>query len=39
MMLTKKYLNELTYKIIGICIEVHKIVGTGLYEYVYHKCL
>lgn len=39
MMLTKKYLNELTYKIIGACIEVHKIVGPGLYEYVYHKCL
>ncbi|OBW42333.1 hypothetical protein AB670_01290 [Chryseobacterium sp. MOF25P] len=39
MELTKKYINELTYKIIGACIEVHKIVGPGLYEDVYHKCL
>ncbi len=39
MELTKKYINELTYKIIGACIEVHKIVGAGLYEEVYHKCL
>lgn len=23
----------------GACIEVHKIVGPGLYEDVYHKCL
>jgi len=37
--LTKKYVNELTYKIIGACIEVHKVVGPGLYEDVYHKCL
>lgn len=37
--LTKKYVNELTYKIIGACIEVHKIVGPGLYESAYHKCL
>ncbi|MFN4365764.1 GxxExxY protein [Chryseobacterium hispalense] len=37
--LTKKYVNELTYKIIGACIEVHKFVGPGLYEDVYHKCL
>ncbi|SIT25025.1 GxxExxY protein [Chryseobacterium gambrini] len=39
MELTKKYINELTYKIIGTCIEVHKIVGPGLYEEIYHKCL
>jgi GxxExxY protein len=39
MELTKKYINELTYKIVGACIEVHKIVGPGLYEDVYHKCL
>jgi GxxExxY protein len=39
MELTKKYINELTYKIIGACIEVHKIVGPGLYEDIYHKCL
>ncbi|RZJ46427.1 MAG: GxxExxY protein [Chryseobacterium sp.] len=39
MEVTKKYINELTYKIVGACIEVHKIVGPGLYEDVYHKCL
>lgn len=39
MELTKKYINELTYKIVGACIEVHKIVGPGLYEDVYHKYL
>jgi GxxExxY protein len=37
--ITKKYINELTYKVVGACIEVHKIVGSGLYEDVYHKCL
>ncbi|NLN32195.1 MAG: GxxExxY protein, partial [Flavobacteriaceae bacterium] len=32
MMLTKKYLDELTYEIIGSAIEVHKIMGRGLLE-------
>ena len=39
MLITKKIINELTYNIIGACIEVHKLVGPGLYEAVYHKCL
>ncbi|MFK7982559.1 MAG: GxxExxY protein [Saprospiraceae bacterium] len=30
--LTKKYLDELTFKIIGVAIEVHKILGPGLME-------
>jgi GxxExxY protein len=34
----KKYLNELTYKIIGCAIEVHKHLGPGLLESVYEKC-
>lgn len=38
-MITKKYLNELTYEIIGAAIEVHKIMGRGLLESVYHQCL
>jgi len=38
-MLTKKYLDDLTYEIIGSAIEVHKIVGRGLLESVYHQCL
>ncbi len=38
-MLTKKDLDILTYKIIGAAIEVHKILGAGLNESVYHKFL
>jgi GxxExxY protein len=36
---TKKYLDELTYQIIGAAIEVHKTLGPGLLESVYHKCM
>ena len=36
--ITKKYLNELTYKVIGCAIEVHKHLGPGLLESVYEKC-
>lgn len=36
---TKKELNDLTYKILGAAIEVHKILGPGLLESIYHKCL
>ena len=39
MMLTKKYLDELTYEIIGSAIEVHKTMGRGLLGSVYHQCL
>lgn len=35
----KKYLDALTYEIIGAAIEVHKIMGRGLLESVYHQCL
>lgn len=38
-MLTQKYLNELSYQVIGACIEVHKALGPGLLESVYHVCL
>ena len=38
-MITQKYLDELTYEIIGSAIEVHKIMGRGLLESVYHECL
>jgi GxxExxY protein len=37
--ITKKYLDELTYEIIGASIEVQKIMGRGLLEGVYHQCL
>jgi GxxExxY protein len=36
--ISKKYLNELTYKVIGCAIEVHKLLGPGLLESVYEKC-
>lgn len=39
MEITKSYLDELTYKVNAACIEVHKIMGPGLLESVYHKCL
>ncbi len=39
MRLTQKYINDLSYKIIGCAIEVHKILGPGLLESVYEKCL
>ncbi|KQO33004.1 GxxExxY protein [Flavobacterium sp. Leaf82] len=38
-MITQKYLDELTYEVIGASIEVHKVVGKGLLENVYHQCL
>lgn len=38
-MITKKYLDELTYKVIGCAIEVNKQIGPGLIESVYEKCL
>ena len=38
-MISKNYLKDLTYKINGAAIEVHKVLGPGLLESVYHKCL
>ena len=38
-MITKRYLDKLTYEIVGGAIEVHKIMGRGLLESVYHQCL
>ena len=39
MITSQKQVNELTFKIIGCAIEVHKILGPGLLESIYHKCL
>ena len=38
-MITQKYLDELTYEVVGSAIEVHKFMGRGLLESVYHQCL
>jgi len=38
-MYSQKQLNFLTYEIIGAAIEVHKSLGPGLLESVYHKCM
>ena len=39
MKITKQYLNGLTYTFLGCCINVHKELGPGLLENVYHQCL
>lgn len=39
MNLTKKHLDELTYSFLGCCIHVHKELGPGLLESIYHQCL
>lgn len=37
--LTRNYLKDLVYKLNGAAIEVHKNLGAGLLESVYHKCM
>lgn len=37
--MNKKLLDEITYNIIGAAIEVHKALGPGLLESVYHQCM
>ena len=37
--ISKRLIDSLTYKIIGAAIDVHKRLGTGLLESVYHKCM
>ena len=36
-MITQKLVNEICYKIIGCPIEVHRHVGPGLLESIYHN--
>lgn len=37
--MTKKEVTDLSYKIVGLAIKVHKALGPGLLESVYEKCL
>jgi GxxExxY protein len=39
MQITKKYVNDIAYRIVGCAIEVHKQLGPGLLESVYELCL
>ena len=38
-MIDKNFLDDLEYRVTGACIEVHKALGPGLLEKVYHRCL
>jgi GxxExxY protein len=38
-MITQKLVNEISYKIIGCAIEVHRHLGPGLLESIYHNCM
>ena len=37
--MTKKDIDNLSFQIIGAAIEVHKNLGAGLLESVYHECM
>lgn len=37
--ITKKYVDELTYQIVGAAIQVHQAMGPGLKEAIYEECL
>ena len=37
--MTQKHIDSITYNTIGAAIEVHKVMGRGLLESVYHQCL
>lgn len=37
--ITQKYINDISYQVVGAAIEVHKHLGPGLLESIYHTCL
>ena len=39
MIITRSTLKDLVYQVNGAAIEVHKSIGAGLLENVYHQCL
>jgi len=38
-MYSKKTFKDLTFSILSVAIEVHKTIGPGLLESIYHKCM
>jgi GxxExxY protein len=38
MKITRSYLKDLVYQVNGAAIEVHKSIGPGLLESIYHQC-
>ena len=38
-MVTKQFVDDLSYEIFSSIIEVHKNLGPGMIESIYHKCL
>ena len=38
-MFSQNQINELAFRVVGCAIEVHKELGPGLLESVYHQCL
>lgn len=39
MKITRTFLKELVYQVNGAAIEVHKTLGPGLLENIYHQCI
>lgn len=39
MSITKSFLKDLVYQVNGAAIEVHRFLGPGLLENVYHQCM
>jgi GxxExxY protein len=38
-MVTKSDIKQIVYEVVGAAIEVHKHLGPGLLESIYHKCM
>lgn len=36
---SRTHINNISHKIIGAAIEVHRRLGAGMFESVYHKCM
>jgi len=37
--ITQKFINDISYRVIGCAIEVHRHIGPGLLESIYHNCM